>query len=85
MNRVVLRLMCDERGDISFLFGPWGAIASADAIRQIEAGERTYTLQQQDGSRAPLVAVGTGGDKRLRARATGAEPFVLARASRIGA
>jgi hypothetical protein len=59
MERVVLRLMCDDRGEISFLFGPWGAVDRAKAIRQIESGERSYVLQQQDGSRTPI---GTDGE-----------------------
>ena len=65
MNRIVLRLMCDDGGEISFLFGSWGAVDRADAVRQIEAGERTYTLQRQDGSLVELSAVGEGDAKRL--------------------
>jgi hypothetical protein len=65
MERVVLRLMCDERGEISFLFGPWGAVDRAKAIRQIESGERSYTLQRPDGSRAPIDIVDTESSQRL--------------------
>jgi hypothetical protein len=85
MNRIVLRLMCDERGEISFLFGPWGAVDRAEAIRQIESGERGYTLQRADGSLAPLVAVGDGDEKRLSAFEHGAEVSLLESATRIGA
>jgi hypothetical protein len=85
MNRIVLRLMCDDRGEISFLFGPWGAVDRAEAIRQIESGERTYTLQRGDGSRMPLAAVGTGDEQRLCAFAHGAEVSLLESATRIGA
>jgi hypothetical protein len=84
MNRIVLRLMCDDRGEISFLFGPWGAVDRAQAIRQIEAGERTYTLQRQDGSRVELSAVGEGDAKRLCASRDGADVVGLG-AVRIGA
>jgi hypothetical protein len=65
--------MCDDQGDVSFLFGPWGAVDRAEAIRQIESGERTYTLQRQDGSHARFSAVGEGESKRLTAFAHGAE------------
>ncbi len=84
MNRIVLRLMCDEQGEISFLFGPWGAVDRAEAIRQIEAAERTYTLQRQDGSRVELSAVGEGDGKHLRASGEGASIVGLG-AVRIGA
>ena len=85
MNRVVLRLMCDEGDEITFLFGSWGAVDRSEAIRQIEAGERTYTLQQQDGSRAPLRAVGAGGAKRLSMSRDGTDIAGIAGAPRIGA
>ena len=84
MNRIVLRLMCDDRGEISFLFGPWGAVDRAEAIRQIEAGERTYALQGQDGSRVELSTVGEGDAKRLRGYQDGAD-FAGLRTVRIGA
>jgi hypothetical protein len=84
MNRIVLRLMCDDRDEISFLFGPWGAVDRAEAIRQLEAGERTYTLQRQDGSRVELSAVGEGDGKRLRACDEGSDIVGLG-AVRIGA
>ena len=84
MNRIVLRLMCDERGEISFLFGPWGAVDRAEAIRQIEAGERTYTLQRQDGSHVELSTLGEGDAKQLRASRDGADTRGLG-ALRIGA
>lgn len=84
MNRIVLRLMCDDRGEISFLFGAWGAVDRTEAIRQIESGERTYTLQRQDGSRVELSTSGEGDAKRLRLSRDGAELFGLG-AVRIGA
>ena len=85
MNRTVLRLMCDDRGEISFLFGPWGAVDGAEAIRQIEAGERTYTLQRQNGSRVKLSTVGEGVATRLCATAGGADVLRLDESTRIGA
>jgi hypothetical protein len=84
MNRIVLRLMCDDRGEISFLFGPWGAVDQAEAIRQIESGERTYTLQRQDGSRVELSTAVEGNAKRLRMSRDGADVVSLG-AMRIGA
>jgi hypothetical protein len=65
MDRVVLRLMCDDRGEITFLFGPWGAVDRARAIRHIESGKRRYTLQRRDGSRAPLRVIGDGPSRSL--------------------
>ena len=85
MNRIVLRLLCDDRGEISFLFGPWGAVDRAEAIRQIESGERTYTLQRRDGSRIPLDAVGAGDSKRLCTEVAGAGAYSFGDAVRIGA
>ena len=85
MNRIVLRLMCDDRGEISFLFGPWGAVDRAEAIRQIEAGERTYTLQRPDGSRVSLATIDAGESKRLTAFALAAGVSRLDVATRIGA
>jgi hypothetical protein len=76
--------MCDDRGEISFLFGPWGAVDRVEAIRQIEAGERTYALQRQDGSQVELSTVGEGDGKRLRAYRDGAD-FGNLRTVRIGA
>jgi hypothetical protein len=84
MNRIVLRLMCDDRGEISFLFGPWGAVDQAEAIRQIESGERTYTLQRQDGSRVRLSTLGEGDAKRISALHDGADILCFG-ALRIGA
>lgn len=84
MNRIVLRLMCDDRGKISFLFGPWGAVDGTEAIRQIEAGERSYTLQRQDGSRVELSTLGEGEAKRLTASDDGGDILNLG-AVRIGA
>jgi hypothetical protein len=85
MDRIVLRLMCDDRDEISFLFGPWGAVDRAEATRQIEAGERTYTLQRRDGSRARLWTVGDGESKRLCITADGAELLRPDETTRIGA
>jgi hypothetical protein len=73
MNRTVLRLMCDDGGEISFLFGPWGAVDRAEAIRQIETGERIYTLQRPDGSRVALSIVGAGDAKRLSVSRDGSD------------
>jgi hypothetical protein len=75
--------MCDHENEISFLFGSWGAVEKADAIREIESGERSYTLQLQDGSRAPLDTVGTGSSKRLCAYANGARVLSLNDAPRF--
>jgi hypothetical protein len=85
MERVVLRLMCDERGEISFLFGPWGAVGRAEAIRQIESGERYYTLQRPDGSHAPIDVVDIGNAKQLDAFTHGAEVLRPGDAVRLGA
>jgi hypothetical protein len=73
MERVVLRLMCDDRGEITFLFGPWGAVDRAEAIRQIESGERRYTLQRPDGSRASIEIVDIGNAQQLDAFTQGSE------------
>jgi hypothetical protein len=85
LDRIVLRLMCDDRGDISFLFGPWGATDGAEAIRQIESGERTYTLQRQDGSLVPLVVMAVPDSKRLSPAANGAGTVDLGGAVQLGA
>lgn len=85
MNRIVLRLMCDDRGEISFLFGPWGAVSGAEAIRQIEAGESTYTLQRLDGSHVELSTRGEGDVKRLCAAADGIDVLRIDESTRIGA
>jgi hypothetical protein len=77
--------MCDHENEISFLFGPWGAVDQAEAIREIESGERSYILQLQDGSLAPLDTIGTGNSKRLRAYANGSEVLRLEDAPRISA
>lgn len=71
MERIVLRVMCDDQGEISFLFGPWGAVGRADAIRQIESGDRSYALQRHDGSLEQLRTDGT----RLEAHSTGELSF----------
>jgi hypothetical protein len=84
-NRIVLRLMCDTENEISFLFGPWGAVSQAEAIRDIESGQRSYTLQLQDGSRTPLEVIGTGDSKRLCAYAYGAELLRLEDAPQLSA
>jgi hypothetical protein len=85
MERVVLRLLCDERGEITFLFGPWGAIERDAAIDEIESGDRTFTLQRPDGSRAPIDVVGAGPSKRLCAVTQGAEVLHTGEAMNIGA
>ena len=85
MNQIVLRPMCDDRGEISFLFGPWGGVDRADADRQIEAGERTYPLQRLDGSRTPLAAVVGADSKRLCGAADGTDVFGLGGTVWIGA
>jgi hypothetical protein len=77
--------MCDQENEISYLFGSWGAVDQAEAIREIESGERSYTLQLQDGSRALLDTVGTGSSKRLCAYANGAEVLSLENAPQISA
>jgi hypothetical protein len=77
--------MCDHENEISYLFGSWGAVDKAEAIREIESGERSYTLQLQDGSRAAIDTVGTGSSKRLCAYANGAEVLSLDDAPQISA
>jgi hypothetical protein len=77
--------MCDRAGDISFLFGPWGAVERAEAIRQIDSGTRYYTLQRPDGSRAPIEVTGAGEFKRLTVYAHGVELPRPDEAMRIGA
>ncbi|HEX3679331.1 MAG TPA: hypothetical protein VHU90_06400 [Galbitalea sp.] len=84
-DRIVLRLMCNQENEISYLFGSWGAVDQAEAIREIESGERSYILQLQDGSHALLDTVGTGSSKRLCAYANGAEVLSLEDAPQISA
>ena len=85
MERVVLRVMCDEEGEISFLFGSWGAVGRAEAIRQIESGDRRYTLQRPDGSRTAIGIVDFGYAKQLDAFTQGAEVLRPGDAVQIGA
>jgi hypothetical protein len=85
MERVVLRLMCDDRGEISFLFGPWGAVDRDKAIRQIDSGHRSYTLQRSDGSRTPIDVVDSGDTRRLATSTQGAEVLNHGDAVQIGA
>ena len=82
MERVVLRLMCDDRGEISFLFGPWGAVDRDQAIHHIDSGQRSYTLQRSDGSRQPIDVVDSGATRRLAAFTQGAE--VLRHGAAVG-
>jgi hypothetical protein len=84
MDRIVLRLMCDDRGEISFLFGSWGAVNQAEAISEIESGESTYALQQQDGSRAPFTTTGPDESKRLSVSTRGTEVLGPNTATRVG-
>jgi hypothetical protein len=77
--------MCDQENEISFLFGPWGAVNQAEAIREIESGERSYTLQLQDGSRAALETIGSGESKRLCAYAYGTGLLSLENAPQLSA
>ena len=84
-DRIVLRLMCDQENEISYLFGSWGAVDQAEAIREIESGQRSYVLQLRDGTHARLDTVGTGSSKRLCAYANGAEVLNLEKAPQISA
>jgi hypothetical protein len=77
--------MRGERGELSFLFGSWGAVDRAEAIRQIESGERTYILQRQDGSHARFSVVGEGESKRLTAFAHGSDLVRVDLAGRLEA
>ena len=64
--RAVLRHTCDERGAIAFLFGEWGAVASATAIEQIEVGACSYFLPLPRGAVAIFQPVETGCPQALR-------------------
>jgi hypothetical protein len=71
--RPVLRHTCDERGAIAFLFGEWGAVASATAIEQIEVGACSYFLPLPRGAVAIFQPVDTGFAKELGLFATSGE------------
>jgi hypothetical protein len=58
--------MLDDDG-ISFLFGPWGAVASEKAAEQIETGARRYFVHLRDGFLAEIRVVETDGVKRFHA------------------
>jgi hypothetical protein len=85
MDRIVLRWMCDDVGEITYLCGSWGAVDRTEAIRQIESGEHTYTLARPDGSRARFTTTGPGDSKRLFALAHGDQVLLRDDATRIGA
>ena len=59
--------MLDQEGEISFLFGPWGAVASGNAIEQIQSGARKYFVRLPDETRTEIQVVGLAGAKRLHA------------------
>jgi hypothetical protein len=84
MDRIVLRLMCDDRGEISFLFGSWGVVNQAEAISEIESGKTTYALQRQDGSRTPFTTTGRHESKRLSVSTLGTEILGPNMATRMG-
>jgi hypothetical protein len=77
--------MCDDRGEISFLFGPWGAVDRAEAIRQIESGERRYVLQRPNGGRSVLRIVDLGDSRALSASDSADDRYGVSRSVRIGA
>jgi hypothetical protein len=64
----VSRLMLDQEDEISFLFGPWGAVASATAIEQIRSGGRKYFVRLPDGTKTEIQVIESAGAKRLYAR-----------------
>jgi hypothetical protein len=65
-DRIVSRVMLDDDG-ISFLFGPWGAVASAQAAEQIERGVGKYFVHLPDGFLAEIRVVDRDGIKRFHA------------------
>jgi hypothetical protein len=85
MDRIVLRWMCDDVGEITYLCGSWGAVDRAEAIRQIDSREHTYTLARPDGSRARFTTTGPVDSKRLFVVAHGDEVLRHDDAMRIGA
>jgi hypothetical protein len=72
--RAVLRHTCDEHGAIAFLFGEWGAVASATAIEQIEVGACSYFLPLPRGAVAVFQPVEKNGTRELGLFATSGEP-----------
>jgi hypothetical protein len=59
--------MLDQDDEISFLFGPWGAVASATAIEQIQSGAREYFVRLRNGTKTQILVVERAGSKRLHA------------------
>jgi hypothetical protein len=82
-DRVVSRVMLDDDG-ISFLFGPWGAVASAKAAEQIESGARKYFVHLPDGFLAEIRVIERDGVKRFHADAPGSDADALAGVPTLG-
>jgi hypothetical protein len=57
--------MLDQEDEVSFLFGPWGAVASAKAIEQIQSGARKYFVRLHDGVRIDIQVIESAESKRL--------------------
>ena len=53
-QRLVLRILCDDSGNIAFLFGAWGAVDCSTASEQVRAGCYVYRVRRRDGSVATL-------------------------------
>jgi hypothetical protein len=75
--------MLDDDG-ISFLFGPWGAVASARAAEQIESGARRYFVLLPDGFLAEIQVVHHDGGTRFRAQCPDSNADALARVPALG-
>lgn len=73
--RPVLRQTRDETGRVAFLFGAWGAVASATAIEQIEVGACTYFVRLHNGDVAMFEPFDSGEGPELQLVTTAGEPL----------
>jgi hypothetical protein len=76
--RPVLRHTCDESGRIAFLFGAWGAVASATAIEQIEVGACSYFVQLRGGGVATFEPMYIDGATELKLFTAAGQPLRVA-------
>jgi hypothetical protein len=66
-DRVVSRLLLDDEDEISYLFGPWGAVASSQAAEQIQTGAGRYFVLLHDGFLAEVRVVEGEGRRHFHA------------------